>query len=76
MEAVKLNIEGLSQTITLPESMNFKDDDLCATKIGDAVIIMPRKSLRELMRQGFNGFTADFFADGRAPLKSSSAPMI
>ena len=53
MEAVKLNISGDSQTITRPESRNFHDCDLCATKIGDAVIIRPKKRVRQLMRQGF-----------------------
>ena len=76
MEAVKLNVSGNSQTITLPESMNFRDNDLCATKIGDAIIIMPRKSVRQLMRQGFDSFTSDVFAGGRVPLKSSPAPTI
>ena len=76
MEAVELKIAGSAQTITLPESMNFMDSDLCATKIGDALIIMPRKSVRQLMRQGFSGFTADCFAEGRAPLKSSPAPTV
>ena len=76
MEAVKLNVSGSVQTITLPESMFFLDSDLCATKIGDAVIIMPRKSVRHLMKQGFSSFTEDIFAEGRAPLKSSPAPTI
>ncbi len=76
MEAVKLNISGDSQTITLPESMNFHDYDLCATKIGDAVIIMPKKRVRQLMRKGFDSFTPDGFASGRLPLKSSLAPTI
>ena len=71
MEAVTLRVDGNRQNITIPESMNFKDDDLCAAKIGDAVIIMPRQSVRQLMRQGFDSFTADLFAEGRAPLKSA-----
>ncbi len=71
MEAIKLYVSGTSQTITLPESMNFHDSDLCATKIGDAIIIMPRKSVRQLMRHGFDSFTEDVFASGRPPLKSS-----
>lgn len=70
MEAIKLNISGNRQNIDLPENLNFSDEDLCATKIGDAVIIMPRKSVRAIMRQGLNSFTPDFFADGRAPLSS------
>ena len=76
MEAIELNVSGTSQTITLPESMNFHDNDLCATKTGDAIIIMPRKSVRQLMRQGFDSFTPDVFAGGRTPLKSSPAPTI
>lgn len=73
MEAIRLNISGNRQNIDLPENMNFSDDDLCATKIGDAVIIMPRKSVREIMRHGLNSFTPDFFADGRTPQVSKQA---
>ena len=60
MEAVRLNISGNRQNIDLPENMNFSDDDLCAAKIGDAVIIMPRKSVRAIMRQGLNRFSPDY----------------
>lgn len=76
MEAIKLNISGNKQNIDLPESLNFSDGDLCATKVGDAVIIMPRKSVRAITRQGLNSFTPDFFADGRAPQASKSAVSI
>ena len=71
MEAVTLRVDGNRQNITIPETMNFKDNDLCAAKIGDA-IIMPRQSVRQLMRQGFDSFTADLFSEGRAPLKSAT----
>ncbi len=74
MEAVRLNINGNRQNIEIPETMNFTDHDLCATKIGEAIIIMPRRSVRDLMRQGFSSFTADIFEEGRAPLSSKPAP--
>ena len=73
MEAVTLRVDGNRQNITIPENMNFKDNDLCATKIGDAIIIMPRRSVRQLMHQGFDSFTEDVFSDGRLPLKSRPA---
>jgi len=74
MEAVKLNVVGNRQNIDIPENMHFSDGDLCATKIGDAIIVMPRRSIRQLMRQGFDSFTADIFEEGRAPQLSKSAP--
>ena len=73
MEVVKLNVLGNRQNIDLPETLFFSDDDLCATRIGDAVIIMPRKSVRAIMREGFNHFTSDFFAEGRTPQQSKAA---
>lgn len=76
MEAVTLNVDGDRQNITIPETMNFSDSDLCATKIGDAIIIMPRRSVRQLTRHGFDSFTPDVFAEGRAPLMSSPAPQV
>ena len=76
MESVKLNVDGKRQSIELPEAMRFSDDDLCASKFGDAVIIMPRRSIRRLMQQGFDSFTPDVFKDGRVPLASKAAPEI
>ena len=76
MEAVRLNRTGNRQNIELPETMNFSEDDLCAAKIGEAVIIMPRKSVRAIMRRGLNGFTPDCFADGRGPLVSKHTPEV
>jgi len=76
MEAVTLRVDGNRQNITIPESMNFKDDDLCAAKIGDAVIIMPQRSVRQLMRLGFDSFSPDIFSEGRAPLKSATAAQV
>lgn len=75
MEAVKLNQTGNRQNIDLPETMNFTDSDLCAAKLGDAVIIMPRRAIRSIVRQGLNSFTPDCFADGRAPLASKCEPL-
>lgn len=76
MEAVSLKVDGNRQNITLPEVMNFRESDLCAAKIGDAVIIMPQRSVRQLMRLGFDSFTPDIFSEGRAPLKSAAAAQV
>ena len=76
MEAVSLKVESNRQNKTLPEIMNFRESDLCAAKIGDAVIIMPQRSLCQLMRLGFDSFTPDIFSEGRAPLKSATTAQV
>jgi len=73
MVTVEVRNEGKRQNIVIPESMHFSDDDLCAAKIDDAVIIMPRRSVQQLMRYGFEHFTSDIFAEGRPDLVSKSA---
>lgn len=76
METVTIKVEGNRQNITIPEDMNFRDSDLCAMKIGDAIIIMPRRSVRQLMRLGFDSFTPDIFSEGRAPLMSTAIAQV
>ena len=76
MEAVEVRNEGKKQNIVIPESMHFSENDLCAAKIDDAVIIMPRRSVRQLMRYGFEHFTSDVFAEGRPELLSRKAAVL
>lgn len=76
METVEVKNEGKKQNIVIPESMHFSENDLCAAKIDDAIIIMPRRSVRQLMRYGFDHFTSDVFSEGRTELHSKSAPIV
>lgn len=76
MQSVAIDYSNNRQHITLPDSMSFKDTDICATKIGDAVVIIPRKRVKELMRQGFNSFSKDMYDNGRNPLISKSVEVI
>ena len=76
MEAVEVRNEGKQQNIVIPESMHFSENDLCAAKIDDAIIIMPRHSVRQLMRYGFDHFTPDVFAEGRPELHSGKTPVL
>ena len=76
MEAVEVRNEGKMQNIVIPESMHFSENDLCAAKIDDAIIIMPRRSVRQLMRYGFEHFTSDVFAEGRPELHSRKATVL
>ena len=70
METIKVRNIGNMQNIVIPESMHFSDNDLCAAKIDEAVIIMPKRSVRQLMRYGFEPFTSDVFEQGRPELIS------
>ena len=76
METVEVKNVGKKQNIIIPESMHFSENDLCAAKIDDAIIIMPRRSVRQLMRYGFEHFTSDFFAEGRSELVSKNTSVL
>lgn len=64
METVKIVNQDGNQCIHLPESLAFQDLDVYATRFGDALILIPKKSARELTRLAFQSFSSDVFAEG------------
>ena len=56
---------GRSQAVRLPKDYRFKEDEVIINKIGDIVLLMPKKDEWKAFKQSLDLFTDDFMSDGR-----------
>ena len=60
MESARVFTNGGSQAVRLPKSCRFEDSEVLVNRIGDVVILMPRKNAWESVISGLSMFTDDF----------------
>ena len=61
-------ITGRSQAVRIPKEYRFADDEeLVINRIGDSIIITPRRALNSAFFSGASLLDEDFMADGRPP---------
>ena len=65
METAKVFENGRSQAVRLPKKYRFSSDEVYVQQLGDAVLLIPKESLRQTFLDGLNSFTDDIFEDGR-----------
>ena len=64
METAKVFENGRSQAVRLPKKYRFNSDEVYVQQLGDAVLLIPKESLRQTFLDGLNSFTDDIFEDG------------
>ena len=65
MEIAKVFENGRSQAIRLPKKYRFNSDEVYVQQLGDAVLLVPKESLRQTFLDGPDSFMDDIFEDGR-----------
>ena len=65
METAKVFENGRSQAVRLPKKYRFDSDEVYVHKVGEAVMLVPKDDLWQTFLNGLNGFTEDFFENGR-----------
>ena len=65
MAMAKVFENGRSQAVRLPKDYRFKEDEVIINKIGDIVLLMPKKDEWKAFKQSLDLFTDDFMSDGR-----------
>ena len=65
MQTAKLFQNGRSQAVRLPKEFQFDGDDVFIQKLGDAVLLIPRSKLWDVLEEGINEFSDDFMIEGR-----------
>ncbi|MBQ9492561.1 MAG: AbrB/MazE/SpoVT family DNA-binding domain-containing protein [Oscillibacter sp.] len=65
METAKIFETGRSQAVRLPKRFRFSGNEVFIQKIGNVVLLTPKEKAWETFLEGLNGFTDDFFQDGR-----------
>lgn len=66
MMTAKVFENGRSQAIRLPKECRFSSDEVMVNKIGDIVILLPKKSKWDSFMKAIDMFSEDFMAEGRA----------
>ncbi len=63
MESAKIFTNGGSQAVRLPKSCRFEDQEVLVHRIGDVVLLMPKKDPWASLKTGLSMFTDDFLAE-------------
>lgn len=67
METAKVINERNSQAVYLPESCHLTVSEVLVSKLGDAVLLVPKEKAWETFINGLNHVPDDFFPNGREP---------
>lgn len=67
MKSTKIFLNGRSQAIRLPKECRFENDEVYLKKIGEMVIIMPKKDMWKDFFTGVNQFSDDFLEERNQP---------
>jgi antitoxin VapB len=67
MDTAKVFRNGRSQAIRLPKEYRFKDKDVYIKKIGDIVVLIPKKSSWDILIKSLDEFSDDFMNNRDQP---------
>ena len=65
MMTAKVFENGRSQAVRLPKECRFSSEEVLVNKIGDIVLLVPKKSKWDSFMKAIDMFSEDFMADGR-----------
>ena len=69
MNTAKVFTTGRSQAVRLPKEFRFKEGEVGINRIGDLVILYPRKKGWEVLEKSLEAFTGDFMEERHQPKK-------
>jgi antitoxin VapB len=69
MNTAKVFKTGRSQAVRLPKEFRFKGEEVAINKVGDLVVLFPRKKGWDILARSLELFSADFLADRTQPRK-------
>lgn len=65
MKTIKLNKVGENQIVRFPKEYRFNCNEVNINKIGDIMLIIPKKSKWNSFAKAIDMFTDDYMKDGR-----------
>ena len=77
MQTAKLFINGRSQAVRLPKDFRFDGDEVFIKRVGDAVVLLPRKEGWGTLEQALTAFEPGFVMERNQPVhqkRESIAP--
>ena len=66
MMTAKVFENGRSQAVRLPKEFRFAEKEVAINKIGEIVIMMPKRQHWDSFMQALDMFSDDYMKDGRA----------
>jgi len=70
MNTAKVFTTGRSQAVRLPKEFRFDEDEVAISRLGDTVILFPKKKGWDVLIRSLAGFTPDFMAERTQPRKA------
>jgi antitoxin VapB len=70
MNTARVFRTGRSQAVRLPKEFRFAEDELLINRVGDVVVLFPRRKGWEILAKSLASFTKDFMAERRPPAKA------
>ena len=67
MDTAKIFENGKSQAVKLPKAYRLKGKEVYITKLGDAIILLPKKNKWDSLISSLDKFTNDFMAETIQP---------
>jgi len=67
VDTAKLFKSGRSQAVRLPKEFRFEGDEVVVTRLGAAVVLLPKNHDWEVMFGALDGFGEDFMEEREQP---------
>lgn len=67
MQTAKLFSNGRSQAVRLPKNFRFQGDEVFIKRVGDAVVLLPRKEGWSTLEQALSAFEPGFVMSREQP---------
>jgi antitoxin VapB len=67
MDTAKIFKSGRSQAVRLPKEFRFEGDEVMVTRLGAAVVLLPKNHDWEVMFAALDGFDEDFMRERPQP---------
>ncbi len=67
MTTAKVFPNGRSQAVRLPKEFRFDADEVYITRMGSAVVLMPKEKSWDILFSAADGFTDDFMEERQQP---------
>ena len=67
METAKLFMNGRSQAVRLPKGFRFEGEEVFVKKVGNAVVLLPRRDSWETLYESLEAFSEDFMEERGQP---------
>jgi len=70
MNTARLFRTGRSQAVRLPKEFRFEGEEVAINRVGDVVVLFPRKKGWEILARSLEGFTPDFMEERKQPARA------